>query len=67
MVNSNKIKAKMKELELTQSDVAKELGIRQSTANQKINNVRCFTLTEAESLSNLLGINSYEFSDYFFC
>ena len=49
MVNTNKIKAKMKELELTQNDVANILRIRQATANQKINNVRCFTLSEAEA------------------
>ncbi len=67
MVNTNKIKAKMKELELTQNDVACSLGIRQSTANQKINNVRCFSLEEAEKLSNLLSIKADEFKDYFFC
>ena len=58
MVNTNKIKAKMKELELTQNDVACSLGIRQSTANQKINNVRCFSLEEAEKLSDRIGIMS---------
>lgn len=66
MVNSNKIKGRMKELGLTQADVAHELGIATPTANQKINNVRYFTLDEAEKLSNLLQITLAEFGDYFF-
>lgn len=66
MVNTNKIKGRMKELEITQADVAKCLDIAQPTANQKINNVRPFDLDEAEKLSNLLGIESGEFGVYFF-
>ena len=52
MVNTNKIKGRMKELELTQADVAHCLNIAQPTANQKINNVRPFDLDEAEKLSH---------------
>ena len=48
MVNTNKIKGRMKELELTQADVAHCLNIAQPTANQKINNVRPFDLDEAD-------------------
>ncbi|MBR6337364.1 MAG: helix-turn-helix transcriptional regulator [Ruminococcus sp.] len=66
MVNTNKIKGRMKELEITQADVAKCLDIAQPTANQKINNVRPFDLDEAEKLSALLGIESGEFGLYFF-
>ena len=66
MVNTNKIKGRMKELEITQADVAKCLDIAQPTANQKINNVRPFDLDEAEKLSVLLGIESGEFGLYFF-
>jgi len=66
MVNTNKIKGRMKELEITQADVAKCLDIAQPTANQKINNVRPFDLDEAEKLSALLGIESGEFGVYFF-
>lgn len=67
MVNTNKIKGKMKELEITQADVAKDLGIATSTANQKINNVRPFDLDEAEKLSEILHIDAGEFGRYFFC
>ena len=66
MVNTNKIKGKMKELEITQADVAKALRIAQPTANQKINNIRPFNLDEAEALAKMLGVNTGEFGDYFF-
>ena len=36
MINTNKIKGRMKELEVTQADVAKALNIAPPTANQKI-------------------------------
>jgi DNA-binding XRE family transcriptional regulator len=66
MVNTNKIKGRMKELEITQADVAKTLDIAQPTANQKINNIRSFDLEEAEKLAKLLHIDSGEFGTYFF-
>lgn len=66
MINTNKIKGKMRELGITQADVAKCLNIAEPTANQKINNVRPFNLDEAEKLSMLLGIESGDFGRYFF-
>ena len=66
MVNTNKIKGRMKELEITQADVAKCLDIAQPTANQKINNVRPFDLDEAEKLCSLLKIEPGDFGVYFF-
>lgn len=65
MVNTNKIKGRMKELEITQADVAKHLQIAQPTANQKINNVRPFDLEEAGKLANLLNIEAGDFGTYF--
>ena len=55
MINTNKIKGRMEELELTQKDVAK-----------KINNVRPLTLVEAEKLCEILEISPSEFNIYFF-
>ena len=55
----------MKELEITQADVAKYLKIAQPTANQKINNIRPFFLDEAEKLCDLLKIEVGEFGEYF--
>lgn len=66
MVNTNKLKGRMKELEITQADVAKSLGIAQPTANQKLNNIRSFDLDEAEKLSAMLHIEAGEFGAYFF-
>ncbi|MDE5991707.1 MAG: helix-turn-helix domain-containing protein [Oscillospiraceae bacterium] len=66
MVNTNKLKGRMKELEITQADVAKVLGIAQPTANQKLNNIRSFDLEEAEKLSAMLHIEAGEFGTYFF-
>ncbi len=66
MVNTNKIKGRMRELEITQADVAKALFIAQPTANLKLNNKRPFDLEEAEKLSVLLDIKREEFGDYFF-
>lgn len=66
MVNSDKIKGRMRELKITQKDVATALCIAQPTANQKINNIRPFSLVEAERLASLLNIQNNEFSAYFF-
>ena len=66
MVNTDKIKGRMRELRLTQNIVAKRLGISQAAANQKINNTRCFTLEEAEQLSDLLELTDEDFKVYFF-
>lgn len=66
MVNTNKLKGLMKELNITQADVAKELDIAQPTANQKINNIRPFDLDEAEKLANMLHIEAGDFGTYFF-
>ena len=66
MINTNKIKGRMAELQLTQKDIARSLGIAQPTANQKINNIRPMDLNEAEKLSNLLKISPEDFGTYFF-
>ncbi len=66
MINTNKIKGRMAELQMTQKDIANSLGLAQSTVNQKINNVRPMDLDEAEKLSDLLHIQSKEFETYFF-
>lgn len=66
MVNSNKLKGKMRELQITQLDVAKALSISPPTVSQKLNNVRDFNLEEAEKLSDMLHIETGEFGDYFF-
>ena len=56
----------MKEKDLSQEDVAKKLGIAQSTFSQKINGIRGLSLDEANKLSEVLEIPQNEFGDYFF-
>ena len=56
----------MTEMQMTQKDVAKTLGLAQPTVNQKINNIRPMNLNEAEKLSDMLGIKPEEFAIYFF-
>lgn len=51
----NQLKEILKNAEITQLDIANELGIRSlSTVNQKINNNSEFTLKEAVLLRNLI-------------
>ena len=66
MVNTNKIKGRMRELGLTQHDLSKRMGTSLATVNRKINNVQGLNLDEAEKLSVILGISDIEFRDYFF-
>lgn len=66
LINVSKIKGRLAELNLTQKDVAKALGIAPPTASQKINRVRPMDLEEAEKLADLLKIKDDEFRDYFF-
>ncbi len=66
MLNVNKIKGRLAEMNLTQKDVANALGIALPTASQKINRVRPMDLDEAEKLAKLLKIQDSEFREYFF-
>ena len=66
MVNTLKLKGKIKELNLTQKDCAKVLNIQTPTLNQKLNNIRPFSLSQAEELARYLQINNDEFGVYFF-
>ena len=65
MVDTELLKSRMKRLELTQAELAKELGIAQPTFNQKLNNVRLFDIEEAAKLARLLGIAKSEIGVYF--
>lgn len=66
MINSNKIKGRMKELGLVQKDVADKLRIATPTASQKINGIRPMDLDEARLLAELLEIEDHDFGIYFF-
>ncbi len=66
MLNVNKVRGRLAELNLTQKDVANALGIATPTASQKLNRVRPMDLDEAEKLAQLLQIADNEFREYFF-
>ena len=51
---------------ITQSEMAKALGIKQPTLSQKLSGARGMTVAEAEKLAELLGIGDEMFTLYFF-
>lgn len=65
MTASNKLKAKLFENNLTQSEVAKQLGMSAQTFNYKLNNRIEFKASEIERLCKLLNITDKD--SYFFC
>ena len=66
MINSQKLKERLKELGLSQSKLAAQLGVASSTMTQKINNVRSMSLDQAEKIAEILQISDAEFCHYFF-
>ena len=66
MPNTDKIKARMDELSITQAQLARELGVATPTICQKINNIRPFSLEEAEKVAEVLKIKDKDFGSYFF-
>lgn len=52
--------------DLTQEEIAKEVGINIKSYNLKENGKREFTLDEAKKISNLLKLNLNEVNDIFF-
>jgi len=66
MVNSKMLKDRARSLGIRQRDIAAALGLKQSSVNQKINNVRPMMLDEAETIAALLNISNEEFAAYFF-
>ena len=66
MINSQKLKERLKELGLSQSKLAAQLGLASSTMTQKINNVRSMSLDQAEKIAEVLQISDAEFCHYFF-
>lgn len=68
MVNTHLLKAKLKEKNLVQEDVARMLNINPATFNRKINNAdgNCITVKEVEMLRNILEIPQNELVRIFF-
>lgn len=66
MLNTNKIKGRMRELGIVQADVARRLNLAEPTVSQKINGKRPMDLEEARALADMLRIDNSEFGTYFF-
>lgn len=66
MLNTNKIKGRMRELGIVQADVARRLNLAEPTISQKINGKRPMDLEEARALADMLRIDNSEFGAYFF-
>ena len=60
------LKSKRILFNLTQEEIAKEVGINIKSYNLKENGKREFTLDEAKKISNLLELNLNEVNDIFF-
>lgn len=66
MPNTDAIKKRMKELGVTQADLANSISVAVPTMCQKINNVRPLTLEEAKVVAGKLQIEDKDFGAYFF-
>nr|DAL51356.1 MAG TPA_asm: Helix-turn-helix XRE-family like protein [Caudoviricetes sp.] len=66
MLNTDRIKARLEELNMTQADLAAVISVAVPTMCQKINNIRPLSLDEAEKISIALQIPNTEFGSYFF-
>ena len=66
MVDTVKLKERMRKQGVTQVFAADYLNIAQCTFSLKINNVRPMTLDEAALLAVLLHIRKSEIAEYFF-
>ena len=67
MTNTLKLRALLIENNLTNEDVAKQLGISKQSFSMKINNKREFKASEINKLSLLLNLfNTYDIMPIFF-
>lgn len=64
--NYLKLQGRIKEKGLTQSDVAKAIGLTASTFSIKIGNKSAFTQKEIRQMCDLLEIDKPEIGSYFF-
>lgn len=66
MPDAERLKARMRELRITQEKLAEQLNLATPTISQKINNSRPFYLEEAEKVAKILKISNKDFGLYFF-
>lgn len=66
MVNTQKLIGRMKELGVSQKELADICGVKRPTINQKLHGVRSISLNEAQIIQRTLQIPENEFGAYFF-
>jgi DNA-binding XRE family transcriptional regulator len=64
--NHSKLLGRIRECALTQSELAKRIGINKSTLNAKLNNQFYFNTKEILAIGEALNIPMNELGDYFF-
>ena len=65
MVDSDKIKGRMREKRITQKQLAEKLMISQPVLCQRLNNVRKFNIDEIANISLILDLNADEVYIFF--
>lgn len=63
-MNTIKLKQKMKEIGITQTAIAKQMGIKVQSLNRKIKAGK-FSISEAVAIKNALRLTNDEFIDIF--
>lgn len=67
MVNVNKLRGKMVEMQYTVEALAEEIGVDKSTLYRKFNDRgETFSIREASEIVKILGLSSSEAADIFF-
>lgn len=67
MTNSNKLKALLVERNITQEELAKQMGLSSQSINAKINNKREFLASEITKIIELFKLNPDQVVQIFFC
>lgn len=64
--NYSKLRGKIRECNLTQKQLAEDIGISKATLSAKLNNQFAFTTNEMLAIGERLNIPKNELGDYFF-
>ena len=64
--NHLKLRGRIKEFGFRQDELAKRIGITNSTMSAKLNNLSAFTTDEIGDLCKLLDISKHDIGIYFF-
>lgn len=66
LVNTNKLRGKIVECEMSVSDLAEAIGIDKATLYRKLNNSESFTIGDADSIASALNLSKEDAVAIFF-